>query len=198
MPHEAKPELDAGQRAGNGVPTGQVVVGVQATPESRAALRWAVAHAERIGARVRAVAVWDAAVAVAPDVGGLGGGVGAGVPAAVRAELAEDALVPAARQLLAEAIGALPDRAQRLVDASVVGGDPATALLAAADDAVLLVLGNAGRGALAGAVTRSVASSVLHHARCPVVLVPDRDRGDPPAPGTRPGQVTAGEEREQR
>ncbi len=182
MPYEGKQEPDPGEQAGGGVSTGQVVVGVAATPESRAALRWAVGHAGRIGARVRAVAVWDVAVAVAPDVGGLGGAVGAGVPAAARAELAEDALVPAARQLLAEAIGALPDEAQRLVDGSVVGGDPATALLAAADGAVLLVLGNALRGALAGAVTRSVASSVLHHACCPVVLVPDRDCGDPPAP----------------
>jgi predicted dienelactone hydrolase len=36
----------------------------------------------------------------------------------------------------------------------------------------LLVVGNTGRGALAGAVTGSVALRCAHHARCPIVLVP--------------------------
>ncbi|MQA15745.1 MAG: hypothetical protein GEV09_16780 [Pseudonocardiaceae bacterium] len=52
-------------------------------------------------------------------------------------------------------------------------GDAATVLLEAAHDPELLVVGNGGRGALAGAVAGSVALRCVHHARCPVVLVPD-------------------------
>jgi nucleotide-binding universal stress UspA family protein len=51
-------------------------------------------------------------------------------------------------------------------------GDPATALLERARDADLLVLGNHGRGAIAGALLGSVAQRCAHRARCPVVLVP--------------------------
>jgi nucleotide-binding universal stress UspA family protein len=57
----------------------------------------------------------------------------------------------------------------------VVRGDVETVLLDAAHNAELLVVGNTRRGALASAITGSLAQQCVHHARCPVVLVPDPD-----------------------
>jgi nucleotide-binding universal stress UspA family protein len=55
-------------------------------------------------------------------------------------------------------------------------GDPATVLLHHARDADLLVLGNHGRGALAGALLGSVAQRCAHRSPCAVVLVPQARR----------------------
>ena len=52
-------------------------------------------------------------------------------------------------------------------------GDPAESLLAAAQDADLLVLGTRGRSPLAGLLLGSVSQICAAAARCPVVLVKD-------------------------
>ena len=51
-------------------------------------------------------------------------------------------------------------------------GNPAAAVLETARGASLLVLGSRGRGPRAGLVLGSVSQAVLHHAHCPVALVP--------------------------
>lgn len=53
---------------------------------------------------------------------------------------------------------------------------PAAALVAAASDAELVVVGNRGHGGFAGLLLGSVALQVAGHAPCPVVLVPDEVR----------------------
>jgi nucleotide-binding universal stress UspA family protein len=62
------------------------------------------------------------------------------------------------------------------VTVSVVTGDPAEELVRASRDADMLVLGSHHRG-FAALLTGSVSSKVMHHAGCPVVVVP----GDQPA-----------------
>jgi nucleotide-binding universal stress UspA family protein len=57
---------------------------------------------------------------------------------------------------------------RRLVEAR----SPADALIEAARDADLLVVGNRGRGGFAGLLLGSVGQQVSHHAPCPVVIVP--------------------------
>jgi nucleotide-binding universal stress UspA family protein len=53
----------------------------------------------------------------------------------------------------------------------VLAGTPRAALLAAAADAQMLVVGSRGRGGLEGMRLGSVAQAVLHHAPCPVAVV---------------------------
>jgi nucleotide-binding universal stress UspA family protein len=53
----------------------------------------------------------------------------------------------------------------------VTPGQPRTALLDAASDAQLLVVGSRGRGGLTGMLLGSVSQAILHHAPCPVGVV---------------------------
>jgi nucleotide-binding universal stress UspA family protein len=53
-----------------------------------------------------------------------------------------------------------------------VGGHPAEQLLMQSADARLIVLGSRGRGGFAGMLIGSVTQTVLHHALCPVAVIP--------------------------
>ena len=77
----------------------------------------------------------------------------------------------AAQDELAAVLGA-----DHRVRVSVVQGEPAAALLAAAEDAELLVVGNRGRGSFAQALLGSTSAKVSDRAACPVVVV--RGRAD--------------------
>ena len=55
----------------------------------------------------------------------------------------------------------------------VVEGAPAPSLIELAEGADLLALGTRGRGGFAGLVLGSVSQQCLHHARCPIVVVPN-------------------------
>jgi len=56
----------------------------------------------------------------------------------------------------------------------VTPGQPRTALLDAASDAQLLVVGARGRGGVRGMLLGSVSEAMLHHASCPVGVVHSR------------------------
>jgi len=66
---------------------------------------------------------------------------------------------------------AFPQGAPADVETRLVEDDPGPALVEAASDADLLVVGSHGRGRVASALMGSVSSHVVHHARCPVVVV---------------------------
>jgi len=143
-----------------------VVVGVNSSPYARAALAWAAVYARRAGSRVLAVSAWQPQT---PMVDGMG----MGVAVAVESELLiEKQLQAEADRTVKAAVAELASGAEELVEVRVARGDPATVLCAAAEGAELLVLGNHGRSALVAAVVGSVATRCVHHAHCPVVLVP--------------------------
>ncbi|MFR9805251.1 universal stress protein [Pseudonocardia sp. RS010] len=148
--------------------TGNVVVGVDPTAESRAALRWAARYAELTGGTIRAVTVRDLPVQPGGPERMTSRARDAPSPEETRA-----AVVGRLDEILDEALDT--DQAER-AEKQILPGDPAEVLLDQSADAAVLVLGNAHHGALGGAVTGSVALQCLHHARCPVVLVPADER----------------------
>src|SRR5207244_12901392 len=58
------------------------------------------------------------------------------------------------------------------VERSVIEDSPARALREAAQDADLVVVGTRGLGGVSGLLLGSVSQQVVHHAPCPVVVVP--------------------------
>jgi nucleotide-binding universal stress UspA family protein len=141
VPHAAEP--DAGAAAGEEWPVHVVVVGVDGSPASDAALAHAVDVAARSGARLRVVEV-----------------------------VAGEADVDAATARLAEAVAGARDRGLA-VDVAVPVGDPASELAAQADEAAagLVVVGTRGRSG-PDDLLGSVARSVVHRMRRPTLVVP--------------------------
>lgn len=69
--------------------------------------------------------------------------------------------------------------AERPVSATVtvISGFPANSLIDASRDADLIVIGSRGTGGFPALLLGSISSQVVHHAECPVVIVPsDRSR----------------------
>jgi nucleotide-binding universal stress UspA family protein len=146
---------------------GPVLVGVDDSAEARAALRWAAGHARRRGAALKVVHAFQP-----PHVAGLFGLARLQPDSAWRVE-ATNALA----DLVCEELGEDVDPE---VEAVAAQAEPAAGLLAAAEDASLLVVGSRGRGRASSALLGSVSSQVLARARCPVVVVPG-DLVDPNA-----------------
>lgn len=146
-----------------GVRHGRIVVGVDGSPSSVQALRWALDQAELTGAAVHAVSAWEAH-------GGQGG----------NARVYPDD-VPAERAAvrLSEAIGeAATGRASVEVSHKIVEGHPADVLIEAARTADILVMGNRGHGRFTGALVGSVTQRCIQHASCPVVVIRAEESDD--------------------
>ena len=139
-----------------------IVVGVDGSDESHAALRWALEEAALRGAVVRAIHAWMVPVMASP-VGVL--------PVSVDHDELQASAGDQLRQWITAAQGEVPHH-DVPIEAATVEGSSTSALLESAADADLLVLGGRRHGALAGLLLGSVAHQCVHHAPCPVVLVP--------------------------
>ena len=148
---------------------GKIVVGVDGSPGSLEAFRWALAEAGVRGAAVRVVHAW-----MVPLIDAVPEPWAIGSPSLGPSEdEVHEHLEAAARKVLdasmEEARSANPGVE---VESELAEGRPAAALLAAAEDADLLVVGSRGRGGFAGLLLGSVSAQCVHHAPCPVVVVP--------------------------
>ena len=136
-----------------------IVVGVDGSPSSKGALRWAVHQAQLTASAVEAVTAWEY-----PELPGP-------LPADFNPEeLARRVLESA----IEEAVGATPPVEVRRV---AIEGHPAPTLVDASKGASLLVVGNRGHGEFVGVLIGSVSLHCVAHAECPVVIL----RG--PGPG---------------
>jgi len=140
----------------------RVVVGVDASPLSDAALGFAFEEAAMRGLGLTAVHVWsepavaDAMLPLVYDIGDLRDG---------------------AARLLAESLAGWREKYPAVdVLPQVVRGRPAQVLVEAAAQAALVVVGSRGRGGFTGLLLGSVSRAVLHHATAPVAVV-HRPRG---------------------
>jgi nucleotide-binding universal stress UspA family protein len=132
----------------------RVLVGVDGSEGSKDALRWAARQADTTGASLDVLMTWE--VPVVPY--GVWSGYDVGREAQEILNEAVDEVLGAGRV--------------RDVTVTVVEGQPGPALLAAAEDADLLVVGSRGNGPLAGLLLGSVSQYCATHAHCPVVVVP--------------------------
>lgn len=138
---------------------GKIVVGVDGSDSSKAALRWAVGQAELTGSQVEAVIAWQYPTMI--------GGFGLGPASAMALNFDE-----IAAKTLSDSIAEVVDPATPVqITTAVIGGPPAQVLLRAADGADLLVVGSRGHGGFAGALLGSVSQHCAHHAPCPLIIV---------------------------
>ena len=147
----------------DGTPGEVVVVGVDGSPGSRAALHWAIDHARATGARVQAVNVFEPVVPM--DFTGAGfAAVSTMDPRALRR--AGHALI---ERMVREAADGRSVDVQALV---LEAHNPGQALVKAARNASVLVVGAHHRHGL-GFLLGSTGASCVRHANCPVMVVPE-------------------------
>lgn len=138
-----------------------IVCGIDGSDGSRAALEWAIDEAVRRGCRLRVVTAWswDGVEALGAESS----------PAAAleHAQAVQDAA-------LAQALSAAEDAPE--IEQLTPRGAPSATLCTAALDAELMVLGSHGHGAVHDKLVGSTSQRAIHHASCPVVVVPDPRR----------------------
>lgn len=137
---------------------GRIVVGVDGSPLSVAALRWAVRQARLAGSSVDAVIAWWVPL-----------GYGAAPVGDSAVDFAGDAaavLDGALKEAGAEASGVVIRR-------MVAEGDPAEVLARTARGADLLVVGGHGRRGFSSGLLGSVSQQCARHASCPVLVLRD-------------------------
>jgi|HubBroStandDraft_6_1064221.scaffolds.fasta_scaffold100536_2 nucleotide-binding universal stress UspA family protein len=160
------------------VERGLVVVGVDGSAHSVAALHWAARYAAASGAALRAVFAWHY-----PDVAG-------GPPVGVAPEPVRHQTEDIEQHHLYDAVAQVyPPEARDAVDAQIAYGHPAQVLIDMSKEADLLVVGGSGHSALTGMLLGSVSLHCVTHAFCPVTVVRGTD-AYPGAAGATPRHGT--------
>ena len=138
---------------------GKIVVGIDNTDASIAALEWAIKEAKLRDCHLDVVVSWDYPIMAAAE------------PVMVQTP-DRDLLVNSAR-VTAERVATNVGLASAGIDYSVhtPEGRPGEELVAMAADADLLVVGTHGSGTFKQLLLGSVSNYCAHHSACPVVLV---------------------------
>jgi len=138
----------------------RIVVGVDGSPASIDALRWATRQASLTGAAVEAVIAWQYPMVYGgyPTTGNIDWQANAQTILDIAVDEAD-----------------LPAQTGPLTR-KVVEGHPAKVLVDAAAGAALLVVGSRGHGGFAGMLLGSVSEHVSAHARCPVLVIRHTDQ----------------------
>lgn len=141
-----------------------IVVGLDGSPASRTALRWALEEATRTGSGIEAVMAWERESEFVP-ASSLG--------VHPYAELLDKQRRHPARELhelVVEIRHEVPG-APEVAEVTMVG-DASSVLVQASKRADLLVIGTRGRNPLAEVLLGSVATDCVRNAACPVVVIP--------------------------
>lgn len=145
--------------AGNDAAGQIVVVGVDGSDESVAALSWASRYAAAMGATVRAVHAWHFPTAAGLPPEGK-------APEPVTAEIEERL-----RNELTEAVAKASPPPSARIETELRYGHPAQVLIDESRGQSLLVVGHRGHGGFTEMLTGSVSIHCVNHAACPVVVV---------------------------
>ena len=138
-----------------------IIVGIDGSGHSQAALEWAVREAGIRQAPLTVLTVHEVAAS------GWGGSMVYPADDAIREENRK-----AAQEAADQAVQQAGAQAPPAVTVQAVSGTPAEALVEASRDADLLVVGSRGAGGFARLLLGSVSTEVSHHAHCPIVIVP--------------------------
>ncbi|AKL64425.1 universal stress protein [Streptomyces sp. Mg1] len=129
-----------------------LVVGIDGSESSKAALALAFEEADLRGAKLRAVSVWQAPVFLLYD---------------------EEVALQAQRRMLSETTAGWSQKYPDVVLTHEIHiGHPVEELAGAAEHALAVVVGRRGRGGYTGMRLGSVVHGLLHRAHCPVITVP--------------------------
>lgn len=136
----------------------RIVVGVDGSPQSKRALRWAANEAHLRGAHLSVIHAF-----MFPHLG-------------AEQALATDAIIRIQREaqdLVENEVDELGEMAIGLdVSCAAAEGAPTQILLEASREADILVVGSRGRGGFTALLLGSVSQQCAQHATCPVVIVP--------------------------
>lgn len=134
----------------------RIVVGVDGSGPSNAALEWAVRQAELSGSRVEGITAWEWPFSYGSPM------------------LVSPAYDPAAdaKNILEDALSPLRASHPNLdISGTVVEGHASQVLVDASKGAELLVVGNRGHGGFSGLLLGSVSERCTARAHCPVLVV---------------------------
>jgi nucleotide-binding universal stress UspA family protein len=150
--------------------TRPILVGVDGSPESAAAARWASTEAALRQCPLHLACVYFWPAPLMPLTGHP-------------AELTEDSLRQDAERVVADLAGEVRDQDPGVrVSASAIIGIPAHTLIGLSERVDMLVVGHRGHGGFGSLRLGSVAANVAAHASCPVAVV--RSPASRPAAGT--------------
>jgi nucleotide-binding universal stress UspA family protein len=139
-----------------------IIVGLDGSDHSRRALEWAIREAGLRGAALTVLAVHEVA-----------SNHWTGNPEVYPADQpATEAVRRAAEDAVQKAVSQAGEPGPASVTVRAVSGLARQELVAASSDADLVVVGQRGGGGFARLLMGSVSSQVVHHATCPVVVVP--------------------------
>ncbi len=144
-----------------GPESGRIVVGVDGSPSSTEALRWAKRLALSLGATIQVVNAWEYPYTDATMP----------LPAMDWEQFSRDTVEQSVGEVFGDA------RPAGLVT-TVEEGHPARTLVDAARGATMIIVGSRGLGGFYGLLIGSVSRYVAEHATCPVLLVPEPPRAD--------------------
>lgn len=136
----------------------RIVVGVDGSPESVLALKWAQTLAQPLNATITAVTAWHMETVfgsyIVPDWDPNDG----------------------ARQILKDAVEeAFGGNPPEGFNGICVRGRPAQVLMEQSKSAQMLIVGSRGHGGFAGMLLGSVSAACAEHASCPVLVVHGSD-----------------------
>lgn len=139
-----------------------VVVGVDGSDASLAAVDWAVAEATRAGWRLHVVCAYALPSFTAAS---LDGGYAA----------MDDTAIQQGAQAVVDAAVARTEGSGLVVTSALETGDPAGVLVDLSREASMVVVGTRGGGGFTDRLLGTVSSALPAHAHCPTVVVPLRE-----------------------
>jgi nucleotide-binding universal stress UspA family protein len=143
-----------------------VLVGVDGSPQSGAALTYAVAEADRRGARLRVVSTYFPEYSVH----------GRTEPLSASEPAIEVDVEAQTRRMVEEALAG--DAAGPPVEIVTAAGPAAGVLIDMSKEVDVLVVGHRGRGGFASMLLGSVGLQSVLHAHCPVIVVRPTGEGE--------------------